>query len=274
MHHQRLSLPLVQLITAVFLYTGLGLAVSLPAAMAERPVETTFDSTDFAGTVVWDDSNADERPALLMVPNWMGPTAASLKKAKKVAGMGYVVYMVDMYGVDVRPQNAEEASAAATTVRDDRPMMRRRAQHHLATLRGLAEDLPIDSNRIGAIGFCFGGGTVLELARSGAAIGGVVSFHGNLDTPDPAIAEQIQTAILVCHGMADPYVPMEQVTALVDEMETAAVDYQFVGFGQAVHSFTNPQADTPGKSDYDPQAAQRSFQYMNSFFKERFGPAQ
>lgn len=244
----------------------IGLGAPLGAAIAEQVVDTSFEGTDFKGTVVWNDASDASRPGLLMVPNWMGPTAASLDKAKAIADMGYVVYMADLYGVDTRPQNSDEAAAAAGAVRADRPLMRRRMNHQLEVLAGLAASTPLDPERLGAIGFCFGGGCVLELARSGAELGGVVSFHGNLDTPDPNLAEQITTPILVLHGADDPFVPQEQVQAFMLEMAKAPVDVRFVALAGAVHSFTNPDAAMAGKAEYDARANEVAFAEMRHFF--------
>jgi dienelactone hydrolase len=129
-----------------------------------------------------------------------------------------------------------------------------------------------DSNRIAAIGYCFGGGTVLELARSGANIAGVVSFHGNLDTPNPSDAKAIKAKVLVLHGANDPYVPAEQVAAFESEMRQADVDWQLMAYGGVVHSFTNPEAgNDPSKGvAYNEAADKRSWAAMKQFFAEIF----
>jgi dienelactone hydrolase len=174
-----------------------------------------------------------------------------------------------MYGKGIRPKNTTEASEQATIYRSDRQLMRNRVSAGLAVLRN--HDLS-DDDRLAAIGYCFGGGTVLELARSGADIAGVVSFHGNLDTPDPSDANNIQCKVLVCHGAVDPYVPAEQVDTFMKEMNAAGVDYQFIAYGGAVHSFTNPNAgDDPSQgAAYDADAARRSWGHMLLFFDEIF----
>lgn len=240
------------------------------AAIVERTIETEFEGTTFRSTLVFEDASDHPKPGVLMVPNWMGPaTEGSLEKAKRIAGYGYVVLLADVYGIDTRPENAEEAGEAAGALRSDRPQLRSRARHQLENLRDVG-DAPLDSERIAAIGFCFGGGTVLELARSGASLDGVVSFHGNLDTPDTGLAADIVTPIMVLHGADDPYVPQEQVMAFIKEMKDAPVDVHFVQLHGAVHSFTNPQADQEGKAHYDQRAAQRAFRLMNDFFAEIF----
>lgn len=229
----------------------------------------TIDGRSFEGMLVYDDSITTPRPALLMVPNWMGPTDDAARKAARVAGDRYVVFVADMYGTDTRPTNMEEAAAAAGAVRGDRALQRRRAQAALEILAG-QERVPVIAGAPGAIGFCFGGGSVLELARAGAEVRGVVSFHGNLDTPDAADARAIRTPVLVLHGADDPYVPTEQVQAFEAEMRAADVDWQLISYGGAVHSFTDPTANLPGEAQYHPQVAQRAFAHMNLFFDEHF----
>lgn len=247
------------------------LVAGLGAAMQTHDYTYQIDGTTFAGTATWSDAHDARRPLVLMVPNWMGPTPASLEKAQRIAGERYVVVMADVYGVDVRPQTTEEASAAASALRGDRPLLRRRGNRALAEARALGAVAPITPGRAAAIGFCFGGGTVLEMARSGTALDAVVSFHGNLDTPEPALAADIRASILVCHGAADPYVPQADVQAFIDEMQGGEVaDWQVIQYGGAVHSFTDPQADTPGKADYDGRIAARAFAAMHQLFAERF----
>ncbi len=242
----------------------------LGAAMKEVSVSTQIDGKNFSGTIVYDDKSDKKRPALLMIPNWMGPTTDSLEKAKLIAGFGYVVYMADMYGSGVRPKDSGEASKAAGAVRADIPMMRKRMNHHLSLLKDKASTLPINKKHIAAIGFCFGGGCVLELARSGAELDAVVSFHGNLNTPDATDAKRIKSKVLVLHGAIDPVVPPEQVQAFHKEMDDAKVDYQLVSFGGAVHSFTNPKAKALGMSHYDERTTKRSYKMMNNLFEELF----
>lgn len=175
-----------------------------------------------------------------------------------------------MYGKSIRPSNAEEAGAAASKVRADRPLMRKRAQAAVDVLKAQDSEVALDLDKLGAIGFCFGGGTVLELARSGAPLKGFVSFHGNLDTPNPADAKNIKAPVLVLHGADDPAVPQEQVDGFIAEMKAAKTDWQLVSYGGAVHSFTNPKANVPGRNEYHPVVAARAFKAMNDLFDEVF----
>ncbi|UAW99540.1 dienelactone hydrolase family protein [Halopseudomonas nanhaiensis] len=245
-----------------------GAASAAQAEMVTREVAYEIDGEAYEGMLVYDDAVKDKRPGLLMVPNWMGVTENSAKKAFRAGGSDYVVFIADMYGKDIRPSNTDEAAKAATTVRSDRQMMRKRVNAALDVFRDQADSVPLDVDRIGAIGFCFGGGTVLELARSGTDVDGVVSFHGNLDTPDPVEAGTIQTPVLVLHGAIDPFVPDEQVRAFEKEMREAEVDWTLISYGGAVHSFTDPTANMPGKAEYHPVVAERAFGAMRQFFNE------
>ena len=238
------------------------------AATVTQPVDYHIDGEVFQGMLVYDDAITDPRPGLLMVPNWMGVTDNAARKAERAAGSDYVVFIADLYGKHIRPADAQEAAAAAGLVKGDRALMRKRVNAALEVFRHEAAP-QLDASRLGAIGFCFGGTSVLELARSGTPLGGVVSFHGNLDTPTPEDAKAINTPILVLHGADDPYVPPEQVTAFEEEMRSAAVDdWQLISYGGAVHSFTDPTANAPGQAQYDERVADRAFNQMRLFFNE------
>jgi dienelactone hydrolase len=148
--------------------------------------------------------------------------------------------------------------------------MRKRAQAAVEVLKEQAEQVALDADKLGAIGFCFGGGAVLELARSGAPLKGFVSFHGNLDTPNPADAQNIKAPVLVLHGADDPSVSPAQVDGFIAEMKAAKTDWQLVSYGGAVHSFTNPLANVPGRNAYHPLVAGRAYQAMDDLFDEVF----
>ena len=240
----------------------------LHADFKHEAVPYQLDDTLFEGHLIYDSARGENQPVLLMVPNWMGPSENAFTKARMLAGKGYAVFVADLYGVEVRPTNTQESAAAAGFVRSDRPMMRARALKAVEVVQQLAADHPLDAERILAIGFCFGGGTVLELARSGTdEVRGVVSFHGNLDTPDPADAENIQVPVLVLHGADDPYVPQAQIDDFFSEMQNAGVDFQFVAFGGAVHSFTNPKAASDD-AGYHERSAKRAFEMLYDFAEE------
>ncbi len=239
------------------------------AEVQTKAVLYTHGETTLEGSLAWDDSIEGTRPGVLVVHEWTGLNDYTKSRCRQLAELGYVAFAVDMYGQGIRPQTSEEASAQATIYRSDRELMRNRVT---AGLKELWKNDLCDSTQVAAIGYCFGGGTVLELARSGAPIAGVVSFHGNLDTPDPSVAKNIQCKILACHGAADPYVPFEQVQAFFAEMNGANVDFQLIAYGNAVHSFTNPNSgDDPSQgAAYNTKADHRSWAHMKMFFAELF----
>ncbi|MBM9536524.1 dienelactone hydrolase family protein [Desulfobulbus alkaliphilus] len=240
------------------------------AGIVTKTVSYNIDENIFEGIIVYDSTANSIRPGVLMVPNWMGPSEQSLEKAARVAGDKYVVFIIDMYGREIRPKDSSEAAIAAGQVRQDRELMRKRVNVALTTFREQSDEVPLDPARIAAIGFCFGGGVVLELARSGTELKGVVSFHGNLDTPNTADAQNIQAKVLVLHGADDPLVPDEQVQTFISEMRDGDVDWQLVHYGGAVHSFTDPYASMPGRAEYHPEVARRAFTTMELFFQEIF----
>ena len=239
------------------------------AEVQTRRVEYKHGNTVLEGYLAYDDDIQGKRPGVMVVHEWTGLGSYVQQRAKQLAELGYVAFAVDMYGKGIRPKNDKEAAAQATIYRSDRKLMRDRAA---AGLKVLQQNDLTDKNRIAAIGYCFGGGTVLELARSGADVDGVVSFHGNLDTPNPRDARNIKGKVLVLHGAEDPLVPPEQVLGFAQEMSQAKVDWQMVAYGNAVHSFTNPIAgnDKSKGVAYNPLADQRSFADMKQFFAEIF----
>ena len=238
--------------------------------LALRRVQYEIGDKQFESTIVWDQDEGDDRPAILMVPNWMGPTRASLEKAMRVAGDDYVVMMVDLYGVDVRPQNMEEASEAAGVLRGDRKMMRERMKKALKVFLS-EKGLPLKDGQVAAIGFCFGGGAVLEFARTGADLDAVVSFHGDLSSPTLAEdSEEIEGSVLILHGADDPFVPQADVEEWMSVMKKTKVDWQLVQFSGTVHSFTDPGASMDGKAEFNPLSSERAFEYMELLFDEKF----
>ncbi len=254
---------------------GLGIAVLMSstavAKMVEEKITYELKGTSFEGVLVYDESVKAKRPSVVMAPNWMGVTKAAIDKAKLIGGNKYVMFVADMYGVGIRPKNSKEAGAAAGVVRADISLMRDRINKALDVLleQGGRRSL-IDKTKTAAIGFCFGGGNVLELARSGRNLNGVVSFHGDLKTPNPKDGANIQAKVLVLHGADDPIVPKEHREAFEAEMKAAGTDWQLVAFGGAVHSFTDPGARWPKNAEYNEKVAKRAYAMMNDFFAEIF----
>jgi dienelactone hydrolase len=238
-------------------------------AIITRNVEYKDGDVVLEGFLAYDNTLKGKLPAVLIVHEWTGIGPYIKKRAEQIAGLGYVAFAIDIYGKGVRPADTDEAGKQAAIYRKDRQLMRRRA---IAGLDEVKKFSFVDPSRIAAIGYCFGGGVVLEMARSGADLNGVVSFHGNLDTPNPEDAKNIKAKVLVFQGADDPYVNQEQVIAFENEMRNTKVDWQLIIYGNAVHSFTNPDSGSdPSKGvAYNKQADIRSWQAMRNFFKEIF----
>ena len=210
-----------------------------------------------------------DRPGVLVVHEWTGLGDYAKGRADQLAQLGYIAFAADIYGKGIRPKSPKEAGETASIYKKDRKLMRARV---LSALEVLKKQPGIDKNKIGAIGYCFGGTTVLELARSGAPVQGVVSFHGGLSTPTPQEAKQIRAKVLALHGADDPYVTAEEVSFFEKEMREGGVDWQLVKYSKAVHSFTNPDAgnDNSQGAAYNASADHRSWIAMKSFFDELF----
>ena len=248
--------------------TVLVAALSARGEVQTKTVEYKQGDTTMIGYAAWDDAVQGQRPGVLVVHEWYGLNDYAKSRARQLAQLGYVALAADMYGNGVTTTDPAEAGKLATALRGDRPLMRARAQAALETLRKIPQ---CDPQRVAAIGYCFGGGVVLELARSGADVAGVASFHGNLDTPNPDDAKNIKAKVLVLHGADDPYTNA-QVAAFQQEMRNAKVDWEMNFYGGAVHSFTNPASgDDPSKGvAYNAAADRRSWQAMRDFFDEIF----
>lgn len=246
-------------------------AAPLQAAMVSRPVDYEVDGKKMQSMLVYDDAAKTPRPGLVMTPDWLGITPDNLALAQKIAGKDYVVLVADVYGTDARPKNPEQADAATKALYQNRAELRARIGAALVQLKAQAGKAPLDGRHWGAFGFCFGGATTLDLARSGADVAGVVSFHGNLTTDDPALAKNIKARVLVLHGADDRFESPEQIAGFQQEMRQAKVDWQFFSYGGAVHCFAIPSADgaIPGCL-YDERTAKRAFAQMRLFFGDAF----
>jgi len=256
------------------IYIGLIVATLLsllPAQATLRTSNIVYRQGDalLEGYLAYDDSIPGKRPGVLVVHEWTGLGPYTKMRAEQLAKLGYVAFAADIYGKGVRPQNPAEAGKTAALYRNDRALTRSRIQAALELLRGQKQ---VDPDKIAAIGYCFGGMVALELARSGSDINGVVSFHGSLDTPNPADAKNIKCKVLVLHGGDDPNVTPEQVLAFWQAMRQAGVNWQINVYGGAVHSFTNPASgNDPSKgAAYNSQADKRSWRAMQDFFDEIF----
>jgi dienelactone hydrolase len=242
------------------------------ARMQAKPVDWMLDGKAFSGFLVYDDATSAKRPGVLMVPDWKGVGDNAVAKAKHVAGTDYVVLLADVYGKGVRPKTDEEAMAQVKGLYADRDALRARANRALEVLRAQAAEAPIDTRRIGAVGYCFGGATVLELARSGADLAAVVTFHGGLATSKPARKGAVKASLLVLNG-ADDKGTAGDIPAFEKEMTDAGVDWQFVNFSGAVHCFALPEANKPPGCVFNELAMRRGERMMRVFLAERFGYA-
>jgi dienelactone hydrolase len=239
-------------------------------AVKTETVKYKAGNTEFVGYVAYDDSAAGKRPGVLVAPEWIGLNDYARSRARQLAELGYVAFAMDPYGNGKNAADATEAAQMAGALKKDTKELRARAAAALETLR---KNEHVDASKIAAIGYCFGGTTVLELARSGADIAGVVSFHGDLATPTPAGPGQIKAQVLALHGGDDPFVPPEVVAAFQKEMQSAGAKWELTIYGGAVHAFTNPAADGRMKgAQYNATADKRSWQQMQDFFRELFGP--
>lgn len=227
-----------------------------------------IDETVFEGYLAYDDALDGRQPGVLVVHEWWGLNDFARGKARELAELGYVAFAADMYGKGVRADTPEEAGKlSAPFYADDFAKMRR---HVRAAFNVLSKQPNVNADRIGAIGFCFGGTSVLQLAYSGAPVMGVVSFHGSLPAPAESDDDDITASILVLHGADDPFVPKEMVDSFTAAMQRADVDWQLIAYGNAVHSFTNPSVDRYelDGAKYNETAHRRSWRHMQQFFDE------
>lgn len=257
-----------------FAVLALAFSLAAPARAAMVTKELTYEvgGKEMKSVLVYDDASKTPRPGLVMAPDWLGMNPDQIRLAEKFAGTDYVILVADVYGTDVRPKTPDEAGKATTAMYEHRADLRARINAALDALKKQVGKAPLDGRHWGAFGFCFGGATVLDLARSGADVAGVVSFHGNLKTDDPSLAKNMKAKVLVLHGADDKFETPEDIANFRKEMRDANVDWQFLEFGGAVHCFAIPTADNsvPGCL-YNERAAKRGNAQMHLFFGELFG---
>lgn len=252
---------------------GLLLALLVPAlvqaAIETKTIEYQQGETRLIGYLAYPKDARGSLPGILVIHEWMGLNDYAKRRAEQLAGLGYVAFAADIYGDGKVAADVKEAGKLAGLYKNDRSLLRARVAAGLATLKAQPVVAP---DKIAAIGYCFGGTTVLELARSGADVAGVVSFHGGLDTPTPQDAREIRAKVLALHGADDPYVPADQVAAFENEMRQGGVDWQLIAYGGAVHGFTNPANgdDNSKGAAYNAAADTRSWTAMQQFFGELF----
>lgn len=238
--------------------------------MKTETLEYEFGGVTFVGELSRPDTGGSARPGILVVHEGTGITDHAKRRARELAERGFVALAADMFGGGSVAPSLVEGRPRMMALRSDLDLLRGRVNAGLSALRARAG---VDPKRLGAIGFCFGGLCVLELARSGADVAGVVSFHGILRTDRPAKPGDIRGKVLACHGAADPFVSAEEVATFQKELTEAGVDWHLLVNGGAGHGFTNPSATNlgvPGVA-YDANAERRSFAAMRDFFEALFG---
>ena len=243
----------------IALALGLFVCVNAQAKLVTKRLEYKDGSAVLEGYLAYDDARKGKRPGVLVVHEWTGEGDYVQERARMLASLGYVAFAADIYGKGIRPSAPKEAGALATKYKSDRLLMRSRALAGLEVLKGQPM---VDVSRLAAIGYCFGGTTVLELARSGADLKGVVSFHGGLSTSMPAEPGKVRAKVVAYHGAEDPNIPAEEVRAFLDEMRKAKVDWVFTQYANAVHAFTNPHMKGknayPGSAEYNSEEIGRA----------------
>jgi dienelactone hydrolase len=239
--------------------------------MQSQDIDYRSDAATLRGHLIFDETAADLRPGVLVFHEGLGLGDFAMARARQLAELGYVALAADMFGDRRQAHNLQEAGDLVGGLRNDPQMLRARARAALATLAALPQ---VDANRLGAIGFCFGGSVALELARDGADLAAVVSFHGVLTTQMPAVRGKLTARVLVCTGADDPLAPPQHIRAFEDEMRAAEVrDWQVVSYGNTLHGFTNPAADGSimRAALYNETADRRSWASMRGLFAEAFG---
>jgi dienelactone hydrolase len=250
---------------SVFALTGL---MTVAHAKVElKKVEYKSGDQTFEGVVAMDSALKGKKPGVVVFHNWMGITKETESKITELAKLGYVAMAGDIYGKGVRPADAKAANDLATKYKSDRKLLRERVNLALDELK---KNSHVDSAKLFATGYCFGGTAALELARSGAPLLGTVTFHGGLSNPTPADAKNIKGQVSVYHGEIDPFVNADEVAAFKKEMDEAKVTYQFTAYSGAVHSFTEKGAgdDVTKGAAYNALADKRSWEGMKNFLAE------
>ncbi|WP_455234867.1 dienelactone hydrolase family protein [Thiogranum longum] len=249
-------------------------AFGFPAIAEIQTREVTYQvgGSEFTGYLAYDDALSGKRPGVLVVHEWWGHNAYARKRAEMLAQLGYTALALDMYGTGKVAEHPDDAKKFMQAVTSNMP----EAQKRFTAARNLlSEQDTVDSSQIAAIGYCFGGGMVLNMARAGMDLDGVVSFHGSLGTQTPAQAGQVKARVLVLTGADDPFIPPQQVQGFEQEMKAAGVDYEVHSYPGVKHSFTNPDADSFAERfdmplAYDEAADKDSWQRMQVFLKSVF----
>jgi dienelactone hydrolase len=237
--------------------------------IVEREIEYEDNGKPFQGVIAYDDSNQGPVPGVLISHAWGGQGDFDANKARLLAELGYVGMALDVYGKGIRGSSPEENAGLMQPLLEDRPELQSRMLAALKTIQSIPE---VDENRIAAMGYCFGGLCVLDLARAGGDLRGVISLHGFFTPPGNLDSKNIKAKVLALHGYDDPMVPPDAIDQLAAEMTSAGVDWQIHAYGNTRHAFTNPKANDPERGTvYDADADRRSWQTCVNFFAEVLG---
>jgi dienelactone hydrolase len=254
---------------------AIALAASVQAKLVTRAVPYEHGGVKLEGYLAYDDakvSPANKAPGVLVIPEWWGLNEYPRSRAEQLAALGYVAFAGDMYGAGVVTEDAKKAGELAGQFYG-KPLMAERAR---AGLDQLLKTGLVDSARVAAIGYCFGGATVQALAFSGAPVAGTVSFHGSLIAPSAEAAAKTKAKLLICHGAIDPFVRKEDLDAFLKALNDGKLDYQFISYSGAIHAFTNPRATEVGRANglagigYNAAADRRSWAHLREFLAEIF----
>ncbi|MDA7979008.1 MAG: dienelactone hydrolase family protein [Pirellulales bacterium] len=239
------------------------------AEVQTKTIQYSDGDVELTGFLAWDDTLTGPQPGVLVAHEWWGLEKHAQDRAKKLAGLGYVAFALDMYGEGKSTEHAAEATAWSAQVRENLESWVQRAR---AGLQVLTSQENVDGDRIAAIGYCFGGATVMQLAYSGAELKGVVSFHGSLPVATATQAQATKAKVLICHGADDPFIPKERIAQFQEMLTAGNVDWQMVSYSGTVHSFTNPDADQHGMEGvaYNKASDERSWAHMREFLNEIF----
>jgi dienelactone hydrolase len=237
--------------------------------MLKKNISYQSENVTLQGFAAYDDQDTHKRPAVIVAHDWTGRNQFACDKAEKLAALGYVGFALDMFGDAKLGSNKEEKTQLIKPLMENRALLQQRMLAAVNTVKNIAV---VDTHHIAAIGFCFGGLCVLDLARTGTDICGVVSFHGLLVPPQDLPAKQVKAKVLAMHGNDDPMVPTDHVIAFEKEMTAAKTDWQLHVYGNTMHGFTNPVANDPGFGTvYNTLADKRSWLAMQNFLTEIFG---
>jgi dienelactone hydrolase len=243
------------------------------AAVQTKTIDYEHNGATLQGFFAWDDAAEGKRPGVLVIHEWWGLNDYARNRAKQLAEMGYVAFALDMYGKGKVAEHPQDAMRMAGEVRANQQTWRERA---VAGLEILKNHELVDTDKLGAIGYCFGGSTALQLAYTGADLDAVVTFHAALPVPNEQDAGQVKARVVICHGAEDSFIPEEATQNFRAALDAAGADYEMIYYAGAKHSFTVPDAAERGLDGiaYDEKADRRSWRQMRITFREAFGEGQ